>query len=282
MVYISHIPSPLLTTYIDDLYYIDGTAPYSRLKALPMPSLHLMVNFSDTFRVYEPDQSQPVATCTESWVMGLLSTYHIVDWPPNVQFFGIHFKPGGVYPFLSLPLSELHNQVVPLDALWGQFAAEIRERLYAAPSIQAGFVLLERLLFAQLCEAPPGLDIVQYAITRMIRQHGALSIAALSDHIGISQKHLEAHFKRMVGVPPKELARFYRFAHVLDSIDPTKPTDWTQIVRHCGYHDQSHLYKDFLTFTGHNPTDYLSIRHRAHDENPEQAQSLGLGQLPVG
>jgi AraC-like DNA-binding protein len=282
MAYIGHVPSPPLNTYIDDLYFWCGSAPYSHLKALPMPSLHLMVNFGDAFRVYEPDQAEPVATCTESWAMGLLSTYHIVDWPPNVQFFGIHFKPGGVYPFLGLPLSELHNQVVPLDALWGSFAAEIRERLYAAPTIPAGFALLERLLFARLCEMPYGLDVVQYAITQIARQHGGLSIRALSDHIGISQKHLETHFRRMVGVPPKELARFYRFAHVLDSIDPTQPTDWTQIVRHCGYHDQSHLYKDFLAFTGHSPTDYLSIRYRTHDENPEQSQSLGLGQMAVG
>jgi AraC-like DNA-binding protein len=114
------------------------------------------------------------------------------------------------------------------------------------------------------------------------RRHGVLSIAALSDQIGISQKHLGTQFKQMVGVLPKELARFYRFAHVLDSIDPTKPTDWTQIVRRCGYHDQSHLYKEFVAFTGHSPTDYLSIRHRAYDDNPEQAQSLGLGQMLVG
>jgi AraC-like DNA-binding protein len=282
MDYIPHIPAPPLNAYIDDLYYIDGLPPYPRLKALPMPSLHLMVNLGDAFRVYETDQSQPVATCTESWAMGLLSTYHLVDWPLNIQFFGVHFKPGGVYPFLGIPLSELHNQIVPLDAIWGRFAAEIRERLYAAPTIQAGFAMFERLLLARLCQTPYGLDVVRYAITEIERRHGVLSIAALSDQIGISQKHLGTQFKQMVGVLPKELARFYRFAHVLDSIDPTKPTNWTQIVRRCGYHDQSHLYKEFIAFTGHSPTDYLSIRHRAHDDKPEQAQSLGLGQMLVG
>lgn len=279
MTYTRHLPSPPLNAYIDDLYCLDGPAPYPRLKVFPMPSLHLMVNFGHAFQVRESTQAKIIATCAESWWMGLWSTYHVVDWPLNVRFYGVHFKPGGAYPFLKLPLSELHNQIVSLDAIWRHFAAEIRERLYAAPTIQAGFALLEQLLLARLCEAPHGLDAVQYAIAEIARHHGALSILALSDHIGISQNHLGTQFKRMVGIPPKELARFYRFAHVLRSIDPTRPVDWALIAQESGFYDQSHFNKDFVTFTGHNPTDYLQLRCRLQVENPEQAQSLG--QLPI-
>ena len=140
------------------------------------------------------------------------------------------FKPGGAYPFLKLPLSELHNQIVPLDALWGRCADEIRERLYAEPTIQARFALLERLLLARLCEAPHGLNIVQAAVAVIARQHGALSIRALCEQIGISQKHLITQFKRMVGGTPKELARLDRFKHILQSIEPAKPVDWSMIA----------------------------------------------------
>jgi AraC-like DNA-binding protein len=279
MTYTRHIPSPPLNLYIDDLYYIDGPASYQRLKVFPMPSLHLMVNFGHTFQVHLSDAVESFATCTESWWVGLWSTYHIVEWPTNIQFFGVHFKPGGAYPFLQLPLSELHNQVVSLDAIWGQYAAEIRERLYAAPTIQAGFALLERLLLARLCEAPNGLDIVQYAIAEIARHHGAQSIRALSEYVGISQNYLGAQFKRMVGVSPKELARFYRFAHVLRSIDPAQLVDWTLIAHQACFYDQSHFNKDFVAFTGYSPTDYLQLRRRLYAENPGHIQPLG--QLPT-
>jgi AraC-like DNA-binding protein len=202
-----------------------------------------------------------------------------VDWSQPVQFYGIHFKPAGVYPFLRFPLSELHNQVVPVEAIWGQFAAEIRERLYAAPTPQAGLALLEQLLRERLAEAPYGLDAVQYAIGQIDRQHGALSIRALSDHIGISQNHLLTQFKRLVGVSPKELARFYRFAHVVYSLDPSKEVDWGRIVHKFRFYDLSHLNKDFVEFTGHNPSDYLRLRRRFHDENPNH--SLEVGPLPI-
>jgi methylphosphotriester-DNA--protein-cysteine methyltransferase len=158
-------------------------------------------------------------------------------------------------------------------------AAEFRERLYAAPTVQAGLALLERLLLTRLAEAPHGLDVVQYAIAQIARQHGALSIRALSDHIGISQNHLLTQFKRMVGVPPKDLARFYRFAHVVCSLDPSKPLDWGRIVHQSRSYDLSHLNKDFVEFTGHSPSDYLRLRRRFHVENPNH--SLDVGPLPI-
>src|SRR4051812_49320996 len=154
MVYTHFLPSPPLNAYIDDFYYVDGEAPYRHVKVFPMPSLHLMINLGDAFNVSEAAQDQTFTTCTESWSVGLWSTYHVVHWPLNVRFYGIHFKPAGAYPFLRLPLSELHNQVVSLDVIWGRDAAEIRERLSAVPTAQAGFALLEGLLLSRLCDAP--------------------------------------------------------------------------------------------------------------------------------
>ena len=279
MAYTSYIPSHPLSNYIYDLYYIDGRAPYPRLKVFPMPVSHLIFNLGDDFRWHRSGQADRDAMCTESCWVGLWSQHYIVDWPANVRFFGVHFKPGGAYPFLQFPLSELHNQVVSLDLIWGEFAAEIQERLYAVSTIQAGLALLERLLFARLGETLHGLDIVQYAVGEIVRHTGTVSVRALSDRIGISQNHLGTQFKRIVGVPTKELTRFYRFVHVLRSIDLTQPVDWAYLAQSCHFYDQSHFNKDFVAFTGYSPADYLRRRRRFHAENPEQARDLGY--IPV-
>lgn len=170
---------------------------------------------------------------------------------------------------VGLPLSELNRQVVPLAALWGRGAAEIRERLYATPTIQAGFALLEQLLLARLCDAHNRLGVVQHAITEIDHRHGALSIRALSDQIGISQNYLGAQFKQFVGVPPKEVARFYRFAHALRLIDVAQPVDLTWIAHQSQFYDQSHFNKDFVASTGLNPSEYVQLRRRVEAENPE-------------
>jgi len=274
MTYLSCIPSPPLAAYIDDLYYLDGPASYRRQKVLPVASSNLMINLGDPFDVYAPDQVKPFMTCSDSWWVGIWNTYHSVDWPPNVKFFGVHFKSGGAYPFLRFPLSEMNRQVVPLDALWGRDAGAIREQLQAAPTATAGFALLERLLLARLAEAPDNLNVVQYAVLEIAHHHGALSIGTLSHQIGFSQNHLGNQFKRFVGVPPKEVARFYRFAHVLRSIDTAQTVDLTRIAHQTQFYDQSHFNRDFVAFTGHTPTEYIQLRRRVETENPEHARVL--------
>ena len=289
MAYFFHVPSPPLNFYIDRFYYLDDSVPVHREKILPLPAIDLKINFGGFFQVYETEDDGPCATLTESWALGLWSTYHIVGWPSDLQYVGVSFKPGGAYPFLGLPLSELQNQIVPLDTIWGSFAAEIRERLYAAPTTQARFELLEQRLLARLCDtaplvgcraAPVDLRAVQYARAEIARRHGALSIRELSESMGMSQKHLILQFKQMVGSTPKELGRLYRFADSLESIDFTQPVDWTLVAHQFRYHDQSHFIRDFKVFTGHTPSEYLRLRRRMHAQNPDRAQHLRL--LSIG
>jgi AraC-like DNA-binding protein len=289
MAYFFHLPAPPLNFYINRFYYLNDSVPLPREKILPLPAIDLKINFGGVFQVYDTDPSGPCTTLTESWALGLWSTYHIVDWPLDLQCVGVSFKPGGAYPFLGLPLSELQNQIVPLDTIWGSFAAEIRERLYTAPTIQARFGLLEQLFLARLYDtaplvrcrgAPLALKAVQYAMDEIARRHGTLSIRELSERMGMSQKHLILQFKRMVGFPPKELGRLYRFAGILASIDLTHPVDWTLVAHQFRYHDQSHFIRDFKEFTGHTPTDYLRLRRLMHAKNPDRTQHLRL--LPIG
>jgi AraC-like DNA-binding protein len=268
--YIYHTPSAPLNHYIDDLYYWEGPPPYGRMKVVPIPSSHLMVNLGDPFQVYTSNQIEPFAICKESWIVGVWDTHHTVNWPAHVRFFGVHFKAGGAYPFVHQPLSELHNQIIPLESIWGCFAAEMREQLYSTPTIAAGFALLEQLLLTRFHEKCDGLEVVQYAITEITRKHSTLSIKALSDHIGISQNHLGTQFKRMVGISPKPLARLYRLAHIHRAIDNlTTSLNWIEIALQAGYYDQSHFNRDFMLFSGHNPTDYLRLVQQLHLTDPD-------------
>jgi AraC-like DNA-binding protein len=280
MAFISHTPSPPLNFYINNFYSPNEVLPLPREKILPLPGLDLKFNFGGGFQVYDADQSKPFTTLTESWALGLWTKSHVVDWPEDLQYVGVNFKPGGAYPFLGLPLSELQNQVVSLDTLWGRFAAELRERLYAAPTIQARFALLEQFLLARLRESPPGLKVVQYAVAEMARQYSTLSIRRLSESLGMSQKHLILQFRQMVGCTPKELSRLYRFGDILASIDPTQPVDWTLVAHHFYFHDQSHFIRDFREFSGHTPGEYFRLLRQMHAEKPDRTQYLRL--LPVG
>lgn len=244
-----------------------------------MPSEHLMVNLGEPYRMHDADRATPPIICAESWCMGLWTRYYVVSWAPPIRLVGVHFKPAGLYPFLQVPLSELHDQVVPLAAIWGRFAGELRDRLHAAPTKRAALALLDELLRARLTEAPPGPNVVPHAVAQIARRHGAVSIRDLSDRTGTSASHLRTQFERLVGVPPKRLARIYRFARVVRSLDAAGQVDWSYLAHQARYYDQSHFNKDFVAFTGHCPTDYLRLRRRFLVENPHHA--LDLGPLPT-
>lgn len=265
MTYVSRIPSPPLNRYIERLIYMEGWMPPDPEKIPPTPALNLQINLGDAFHMYHSDSATSAVSLSESWLGGLYGVHHNVDWPSYLRLYGVRFKPNGAHPFLSFPLSEVYNQVVPLDTVWRRWASEIREQLHAAPSIEAGLILFERWLHARLRETPKTTDeqnVVEYAIAAMRQKHGTLSIQRLSVQIGISQNHLGTLFKRLVGTSAKELARLYRFERVLRTVAHTHPVDWTQIAHRCGYYDSSHLNKDFVTFTGDNPTAYLSLHRR--------------------
>ena len=249
---------------------MEGWVPFRHEKIPPTPVLNLQINLGDAFYMVEADRLSSPITLAESWLGGLYGVHHRVDWTPYLRLYGARFYPNGAHPFLDFPLSEVYNQIVPLDAVWGQWASELRERLHAAPTFKAGLLLFERVLRDRLRDTRRTTDeqnIVGYAIAAIRQDHGTVSIRELSDQIGISQNHLGTLFKRVVGTSAKELARLYRFEHVLRSTVHSHSIDWTQIAQQCGYYDLSHLNKDFVAFTGQSPTDYLSLRPRVHTEN---------------
>src|SRR5688500_19873943 len=102
MTYIFHVPSPPLNFYITCFYYPNGSVPYPRERILPLPALDLKINFGGPLGVYDADHAKPLATLSESWMVGLWNKHHIVDWPADMEHFGVSFKPGGAYPFLKL------------------------------------------------------------------------------------------------------------------------------------------------------------------------------------
>lgn len=269
-----------LKPHINFLYAARGSMPYRRDGIFPTASTDLKFNFGAPWHVRADFERAEASDCSQSWCMGIWNQRHLVEWPDDTDFVGVSFKPGGAHAFLGVPLSELHNRVVPLDAVWGHVAAEIRERLHEAATLGQRFALLEHLLLARLEERPAAARIVDHAASRIAARHGAVKIADLCDELGVSQKHLITLFNRMVGCTPKELARLCRFQHVLACIDVTRPVRWTSQAHDSDYFDQSHFSRDFAAYTGLNPTAYLRQRQAIHAEEPEHAAVPWL--LPAG
>ncbi|MBF6174219.1 helix-turn-helix domain-containing protein [Nocardia blacklockiae] len=261
MEYLARVPAPPLDRYVDDIYCLTGVPRHRRMSVPPMPSAHLFVNLGEPARLRDSDPSVPSAVFADAWFMGVWTRRFLVEYGTRVRLVGVHFKPWGLAPFIEGPAAELRDRWVPADAVWQRSVDRIRNRLGEIGTPGEMLRAVETELLARLAE-PRGVDLVRHTAQRLALSHGAVPIGALIEATGVSATHLTGQFKTHVGVTPKQVARIYRFARLILSVDARHPVGWSDLAATVGYFDQAHLSKEFKDFTGHTPTEYLALRRR--------------------
>lgn len=277
--YVGRKPDPPLDRYADDIYCLFGDPDHRRrLLVPPMPSTHLMINLGDPILLHDPSGGRPPESLVDAWFFGIWTRRHVVEYGPEVNVVGVHLKPWGLAPFVDAPMDELRDRCVPAEALWGSGLSALRDRLAGAGAPSARLALLETELMSRLTEAAPDeRDPVQHAARRLESSWGSRTVAALTSEAGVSSNRLASRFTSVVGVTPKRLARIYRFARVVLTVDAASPPTWADLAQTAGYFDQPHLINEFRDFMGRTPTDYLALRRRYP---PEPAFPPDQGPMP--
>lgn len=268
--YVSRPPRPPLDGLIDDLYYLEGAPPYPGLTLPPAPSALLIVNLGAPFRIRggtdvgtaEYADGCVVTTPTRAWEFG---------YPPHTRSVGVHVKPWGLAPFLTMPAVELCDRPLTLEQAWGRpGVARLRDRLATAAGPHEMLTLLEEELVRRLGETA-GLGLVRHTSGVIAAARGAVAIGDLGVATGVSSTHLARRFKEVVGITPKRLARTLRFTATVFAIDVAGPVDWADLAGRAGYFDQAHFGHEFRAFTGLTPSRYLEVRRRFLREHPGHA-----------
>ncbi|WP_021593028.1 helix-turn-helix domain-containing protein [Actinomadura welshii] len=263
MEYVGRVPAPPLDRFIDDIYCLTGVPHHHRMAVPPMPSAHLFINLGGPTRLWDSDPSVPSAALSDGWFMGLWTRRFRYEYPNPVRLVGVHFKPWGLSPFVGMPASELRNRWVPVDDVWRRSIDRIRNQVGDVTSPSEALRAVETELLSRLAEAPSrGLGLVLHTGRRLEASHGAIPVRALAEDAGVSGNHLAARFTSHVGVTPKRVARIYRFARLILSVDARRPVDWSDLAHAAGYYDRAHFTREFKDFTGHTPTEFLALRRR--------------------
>src|SRR4051794_2657127 len=258
---------PPLDGLIDDLYYLEGAAPYARLTLPPMPAALLIVNLGAPFRIRAGTDIE-TAEYADGCVVTMPTRALEFGYPLRTRPVGVHFKPWGLAPFLPMPAAELCDRPVTVEQVWGRPAiAELRDGLATADGPHEMLTLLEEELMRRLCETA-GLGLVRHTSSVIAATGGAVTIGDLRVAAGVSSTHLAQRFKELIGLTPKRLARTYRFAATVFAINPAGPIDWGDLAGGAGYFDQAHFGHEFRAFTGLTPTRYVEVRQRFLREHP--------------
>jgi AraC-like DNA-binding protein len=263
MLYLTHIPGPPLNEFIELLWFYDGFPARAHKKERLMPdgSVELVINLKqDEARIYDRDDLEKCERMPGTLLCGPHSNFFVIDTAEQDSVIGIHFKPGGAFPFFKSPASELHNLHVSLEDLWGAEAGLLRERLLETSTPREKLQVLEECLLARAFKPLERHRAVNFALALFRNIHTAPAISQVSDQIGISSRRFIQLFSDQVGLTPKLFCRVRRFQRVLQAIYKGGELDWVDLAAGCGYFDQAHFIHDFNAFSGMNPTTYRAVK----------------------
>lgn len=248
-------PAGSLSDFVDLFWYWSGhTAPLVRERILPMSSVELVIKLGNS-------------RTADSGIAGPRSNSMIIERHASDQLLGVHFKPGGAFPFLKFPYGDLHNSWITLADLWGERrASRLLSLLDEEPTIDLKFRLLERWLMWIADRPLKHHAAVTFAVNQFQKDPGLFTSAKVANEVNLSQRRFIELFRNETGTTPKLFCRVQRFQDVIRSIQFQNDLDWADLALAHGYSDQSHFNHDFREFSGLRPTEYLGLRteHLSH------------------
>ncbi len=268
MLFLKRVPGPPLSQFVNLLWLYEGyTQPHAKERILPTGEMQIVINLlEDRSCVYERNETDRCQNFGGSLLSGAHSQYQVIGTAQQASVIGVHFRPGGAFPFLRRPAGELRDTTVSLDALWGRVAIVLRDQLLEATTHQLRFEILEQALLAELTRGFHQHGAVGFALGRFMAAPHVTTMASVSEQIGLSPKRFIQIFRDETGFTPKVFCRIRRFHRALDRMEGRQSVEWANVALDCGYFDQAHFIHDFRAFSGINPSTYLAHRtaHRNH------------------
>jgi AraC-like DNA-binding protein len=229
-----------------------------RSRALPRGAVTLIIDVGQRQQLdfYAADGRTKLSV-PPAFITGSHTASYVSEMAADEPAMAVHFRPGGAYPFLGIPLGDLENTYVGLDQIWGSAGTELHERLIEATPA-ARFGILENFLLSRPWTSAGRHPGVAAALTA-IEDSPSIRMADLRDLVGVSTKRLIALFRAEVGLSPKAYARIRRFQTALRLLG-TPTLGGARVAAEVGYFDQAHFVREFRSFTGMTPTQYTAQR----------------------
>jgi AraC-like DNA-binding protein len=267
MFYLTYAPGPPISEFVEYFWLFEGGQTPRKERIVPGGTIELVINLrDDEIRIHDREQSDQHKRFSGAVLSGTYSSIFVVDAMQHESMLGVHFKPGGAFPFLGALASELTDAHADLADLWGRSGLELRERLCVVSTHRERFQIMEEVLTDRLHRSRKGHLAVAIALNGFGPYGTRASVRDVARDVGICQRRFSKVFAAQVGLTPKVFCRVLRFQRVQTLAGQIEKPDWARIASTCGYFDQSHLINDFQEFSGFSPTEYLR-RLRQHQQD---------------
>lgn len=225
-------------------------------KIVPDGCIEMTFNFGDKIKRYTSEND--FILHPNAMVMGQRTKSYDILPVGNVDTFAICFYPVGFVNFVKSPLENLVDKETPITELFGEAEAnELERQMIQAIDTQKRIDIIETFLLKKLNERTTISNIVKSTVDTLLKTNGTTPInVILKDDIS-KRKQLERHFKKQIGISPKQLGKAIRLQANLHLLLNKKSETLTDIAYENEYFDQNHFIKDFKELVGVTPKEFL-------------------------
>ncbi|MDQ6423337.1 helix-turn-helix domain-containing protein [Paenibacillus sp. LHD-117] len=200
-----------------------------------------------------------VAESSGSAVYGVPSRKYTKRLSGRGRAYGVKFRPGGFYPYVSTPMSRLTDGSLSFEEAFRSGSVELTDALRSGEPPERLIQLTERLLIERLPEPDPAVELLNAIIDYIQANREVSSVEQTSKTFGIGVRTLQRLFSKYVGVSPKWVIQLYRLQNAAETLDKGYGGSPAALGAELGFYDQSHFIKSFKTMIGKTPEDYSGV-----------------------
>ncbi|WP_323787998.1 helix-turn-helix domain-containing protein [Psychroserpens sp.] len=254
--YFDHTPVSNIIEEYYELKFNDDSVPFEST-VLPIGNTHI----TSVFYGKQKTVSGKTETTLEDIIISgqFFRSYQFITSKASHSF-GISFHPTALFKILNSDISKLYNKHLQLSNYNNNLYHILNPIMHSSQSSEIIVKNLNELFLNIKLNTNKNTNEVDQAIDIIKRKDGLLNIQEILDQIKISQKTLENHFKKIVGLTPGKYIRLYRFVKLMRRYE-SQEIDLNDLILIYDYYDRSHFTKDFKLFMHQSPKSYFGANN---------------------
>ena len=167
---------------------------------------------------------------------------------------GIRFHPGGAQWLLRHSLHELSDRHYRLADIALTDVNRLSDELIREERVVDQLLLLDQWLLSRCRQLQPEVNIAQQVMAGWGRVDTDLNTWTKAE--GINRRRIERAFQRFVGISPGHWKNLSQVSRARQWLKKMPQTALSQVALVCGFYDQAHFNRQFLSITGQTPGHY--------------------------
>lgn len=246
-------PTSLLLPYIKHYWLLKSVVDSTTLtRTVPTGMMSLIFHRENRLLSICDNEFHP-----RTFLSGQERTFVDLQYNGRVNMISVVFHPVGVRAFFNLPMNKAAGLRLTAGDLEDKELLALENSLTSTEDDRHCIFLIEQFLLKRFTLFAEH-NLKRIETTIQLINSGQTDITCLADSACLSTKQFSRVFSEHIGANPKEFLRTIRFQRALHILENNRHIPLTALAYECGYFDQSHMIKEFKTFSGYTPSEYIA------------------------